>query len=151
MGNEYIAHGSAIAARMLAGEMMIMSATDSTFFSLNEIATVIWQAADGKTPLSEIVVQTVCRDFEIELEEALRDAREFADQLSRHAILVVADQPISDAPAGVAAAELGTKSLAKKPYVKPGFRCERVFETMALSCGKINSTQPQCGLNKKNS
>jgi hypothetical protein len=33
---------------------------------------------------------------------------------------------------------------AKKPYVKPGFRSERVFETMALSCGKTISTEGQC-------
>jgi hypothetical protein len=39
----------------------------------------------------------------------------------------------------------------KKPYVKPGFVHERAFETMALSCGKINSTQAQCKSNRKNS
>jgi hypothetical protein len=32
---------------------------------------------------------------------------------------------------------------AKKPYVKPAFRSERVFETMALACGKAG-TQGQC-------
>ena len=32
----------------------------------------------------------------------------------------------------------------KKPYVKPAFRHEKVFETMALSCGKISTTQRQC-------
>jgi len=31
----------------------------------------------------------------------------------------------------------------------PAFRYERVFETMALSCGKIDSTQAQCKFNKK--
>jgi hypothetical protein len=40
---------------------------------------------------------------------------------------------------------------AKEPYVKPAFRHEKVFETMALACGKINATQPQCKTNKKNS
>ncbi len=39
----------------------------------------------------------------------------------------------------------------KKPYQKPSFRHERIFETMALSCGKINSTQGQCHNNTKNS
>jgi hypothetical protein len=32
----------------------------------------------------------------------------------------------------------------KKPYVKPAFRHEKVFETMALSCGKVGHTQHQC-------
>jgi len=33
---------------------------------------------------------------------------------------------------------------AKRPYVKPAFRSERVFETMALGCGKSPSTEGQC-------
>ena len=40
---------------------------------------------------------------------------------------------------------------AKKPYQKPSFRHERVFETMALVCGKVSTTQSQCSLNTKNS
>ena len=29
---------------------MVMSAVDSTFFTLNPVATVVWQAADGRHP-----------------------------------------------------------------------------------------------------
>lgn len=39
----------------------------------------------------------------------------------------------------------------KKPYQKPSFRYEKVFETMALACGKVNPTQFQCRFNRKNS
>lgn len=39
----------------------------------------------------------------------------------------------------------------KKPYAKPEVRFERVFETMALSCGKTSSTQAQCHFNTKTS
>jgi hypothetical protein len=38
----------------------------------------------------------------------------------------------------------------KRPYVKPAFVREQVFETMALACGKIN-TGPACAAVKKNS
>ena len=38
----------------------------------------------------------------------------------------------------------------RKPYHKPAFRSERVFETQALTCGKT-ATQTQCNLNTKNS
>ena len=44
-----------------------------------------------------------------------------------------------------------SQGSAKKPYLKPAFRHEKVFETMALACGKINNTQVQCRSNKKNS
>lgn len=37
----------------------------------------------------------------------------------------------------------------KKPYVKPAVRSEKVFETMALSCGKINDSQASCVHNRK--
>ena len=41
------------------------------------------------------------------------------------------------------------KSAVKKPYQKPEVRNERVFETMALQCGKVNSTQGSCRFNRK--
>jgi hypothetical protein len=42
------------------------------------------------------------------------------------------------------------KPLAtRKPYQKPVFRYERVFETMALNCGKINPTQRGCAIVRK--
>jgi hypothetical protein len=33
---------------------------------------------------------------------------------------------------------------AKKRYQQPAFRHERIFETMALSCGKVQPTNLQC-------
>lgn len=39
----------------------------------------------------------------------------------------------------------------KKLYQKPTFRHERVFETLALSCGKIGATLPQCQFTRKTS
>jgi hypothetical protein len=39
----------------------------------------------------------------------------------------------------------------KLPYQKPAFRYERVFETMALACGKISVSQGQCAFLLKSS
>ena len=94
MSEKYIARSSQIAARMLGGEMMVMSAVDSTFFTLNEVATAIWQAADGRTPLTEIVARNVCDEFDVDLETARRDAQQFVDELSQHGILMVSDHPL---------------------------------------------------------
>jgi len=92
MSEKYLTRSSAIASRLLGGEMMVMSAVDSTFFTLNEVATVIWQAADGHTPLSEIV-DRVCSEFEVGPETAANDAERFIEELSRHGILLVSDFP----------------------------------------------------------
>jgi hypothetical protein len=44
-----------------------------------------------------------------------------------------------------------TASDEKKLYQKPAFRCEQVFETQALSCGKIASTVGNCQFSQKTS
>jgi hypothetical protein len=36
----------------------------------------------------------------------------------------------------------------KRPYEKPEVRYERVFETMALSCGKTGPTNAACRTNR---
>jgi hypothetical protein len=99
MSDKYIAKSPAIASRLLGGEMMVMSAVDSTFFTLNPVATVIWQAADGHTPLSQIVADQVCTEFEVDPETARRDVERFVEELSGHGILVVSESPIPDAAA----------------------------------------------------
>ncbi len=43
------------------------------------------------------------------------------------------------------------ENQTKKPYTKPTFRFERVFETQALSCGKTSSVIANCKPNRKNS
>jgi hypothetical protein len=62
---------------------------------------------------------------------------------------------MTDESAGESNKGQGTRApsgkLDRKPYSKPAFRFERVFETMALSCGKVTSTQFQCRFNRKNS
>ena len=94
MAEKYIARSSALAARLLGGEMMIMSAVNSTFFTLNEAATAIWQAADGITPLSQIVADKLCSDYDVDVETATHDAMNFVDELLAHGILIASDQPI---------------------------------------------------------
>jgi hypothetical protein len=39
----------------------------------------------------------------------------------------------------------------KKPYQDPAFRFERVFETMALACGKVQPTNFQCRFHRHSS
>ena len=79
--------------------MMIMSTADSTFFTLNEVATMIWQAADGRTRLSDIVARKICPEFEVDPDRAGRDAEQFVNDLSRHGILLVSEEPIPSSPA----------------------------------------------------
>ena len=50
-----------------------------------------------------------------------------------------------------AGSERDSAAKPKRPYVKPAFQHEKVFETMALACGKLGPTQAQCRFNRRNS
>ena len=91
----YVARSTAIAARALGEETMVMSATNSTLFTLNEIASAIWAAADGVTPLDQIVANTICAQYDIAPELALKDAETLVQDLAAHGILLVSDQPLA--------------------------------------------------------
>jgi hypothetical protein len=78
---------------MLDGQMMILSVIDSTLFSLNETASILWQAADGRTALREIVMNQIVRQFEVDANTAYNDALETVEALARHGILQLNDQP----------------------------------------------------------
>jgi hypothetical protein len=43
----------------------------------------------------------------------------------------------------------GSAPKRKRPYAKPVFQQEKVFETMALACGKVSGTERQCHFNRK--
>jgi hypothetical protein len=43
------------------------------------------------------------------------------------------------------------KGRTRKPYEKPTFAREQLFETMALACGKTNPISGACRAVKKNS
>jgi hypothetical protein len=100
MSKLFVARDSRVAARSLDGEMMIMSGRDSTLFTLNKTATILWQAADGVTPLDDIVEQRICAEFEIDPSVALQDAETLAHELANHEILQVSEEPIPQKSSG---------------------------------------------------
>ena len=91
----YVARSNAIASRVLGDETMVMSATDSTLFTLNDVATVIWESADGVTPLEEIVANKICTQYDITPEIALRDAEGLLEKLAEHGLVLLSDKPIA--------------------------------------------------------
>jgi hypothetical protein len=94
MSEKYIKPSRDIAARMLADEMVVMSVKDSRVFSLNATASAIWSAADGATPLREIVLRKVVAEFEVDPETAYQDALALVEELALAGILMLADHPI---------------------------------------------------------
>jgi hypothetical protein len=90
----YLSQSTDTAARTLGDDTIIMSTLDSTVFLLNAVGTAIWNSADGKTPLSQIVRDHVCSEFDVSDNEAYADATEFVAQLAEHGILRLSDAPL---------------------------------------------------------
>ena len=90
----YVARSKAIAARALGEVTMVMSASDSTLFTLDEVASVIWAAADGVTPLDTIVREKVCSQYDVGPEVALKDAEELVETLASRGIMLVSSEPL---------------------------------------------------------
>lgn len=91
----YFARRDSIAARRIGAETLVMSAEDCSLLTLNEIASLIWEAADGLTPLDQMVATTICVSFDVEPERAMLDAEAVVKNLAMKGVLEISNQPIS--------------------------------------------------------
>jgi hypothetical protein len=94
MTSRYIARHPMTASRELGGEMIVIFARDSRLFTLNEVGASIWKAADGATPIHEIVDRILCADYDVPAATAAADAEAFVEDLVQQGILVASDEPI---------------------------------------------------------
>ena len=92
-GKRYVLRSTKVAARMVGDELMIMSGRDSMLFALNGTAAVLWEAADGVTPLDEIVSGRICARFDVEPSAAMRDAEELVERLAAHGLVRLSEIP----------------------------------------------------------
>jgi hypothetical protein len=93
IANLYPRRAPNMASRVFEGEAVLMNPADSALFNLNETATLIWLAADGRTALSDIVDRDICPHFAIDRETALQDAEEVVRSLAECSVLFLAEEP----------------------------------------------------------
>jgi Coenzyme PQQ synthesis protein D (PqqD) len=94
MSDRYIRHAPKLAARRVAGEMVILNADDSSLYVLNELGTAIWEAANGQTSL-QTIVDTICRDYDVDRAVAEQDVDGFVTDLVHHGVLQTSDVPVT--------------------------------------------------------
>ena len=92
MPERYPAQNPQTAWRVYDGEAVILCPDDSTLNTLNAVGTLIWERADGQTPVSAIVAR-ICDEFEVAPEAAERDANAFIEQLCQRGLLIVSETP----------------------------------------------------------
>ena len=93
MNDPYIARGTRLGTCTLGGEAIIITPSDSHLYNLNQVATCIWEAADGQLRVSDIVEKRICQEYEIDRETALADALAFVQDFSAKGLLMTADRP----------------------------------------------------------
>ena len=97
MSDVFFTRAGQLAARKVAGEVVILRAHDSSLFVLNPVASAVWEAADGRTSLDTLVRDVICRDFDVDPDTARRDASDLLDALVAEGLLRTSDQPIGPA------------------------------------------------------
>ena len=83
--------GDKLAARKVGGEMVILSAEDSSLFLLNEVGTAIWEAADGRRSI-QAIADALSAEYDVDRATALADVTEFVESLTAAGILSVAEE-----------------------------------------------------------
>jgi Coenzyme PQQ synthesis protein D (PqqD) len=91
---QYVTRNSRTAWRVYDGEAVILLADDSTLNTLNPVGTLIWESADGTTPVSALV-DRVCAEFDVEAARAERDVSAFIDKLHQRGLLEISATPHS--------------------------------------------------------
>ena len=95
MSKTYIARSRDSVWRTIGEETIVMLAPESCLFTLNQTATMLWDAADGATPLEEIVQRTLCAECEVDFPSAYADARSVVGRLAEKGVLLVSGEPLT--------------------------------------------------------
>ena len=90
MPDRYLTQNRKTAWRVYEGEAVVLCPDDSMLNTLNAVGTLIWEAADGKTPVSAIVAR-ISEEFDVEPDRAERDVAAFIEKLCQRGLLIVSD------------------------------------------------------------
>ena len=82
-----IIQNESLTSRMIDNELVILT-EDGHLHVLNEIALLIWQNADGKTNLLEII-EKICKEYEVDRETAKQDAMDFIRELQMNKLIAM--------------------------------------------------------------
>jgi len=80
MLDKVLARDENVAWRVIDGEAIILSAEDSSVHSLDEVGTRIWEMADGKKTIKEII-EALLEEYDVEFDQLKQDVIDFVNEL----------------------------------------------------------------------
>jgi len=88
---KYYTKDTDLVTRCVADETIIVPVRNNvgdldSIYTLNEVATTIWQLIDGRKSVSQIV-ETLCNTYEVTPEEAIKDTADFLNSLEKGGLI----------------------------------------------------------------
>lgn len=91
--SKYPRHNPDTAGRILDGEAVVVTPSDSRMHTLNAVGTWIWDHADGARSVAELA-EALQEAFEVDPETARADTAAFVTELEGLGILVLDEGPV---------------------------------------------------------
>lgn len=89
----YVSQNKEIAYRVIEDEAVILTPEDGMLHNLNPVATVIFESADGKRKVGDII-KKIIEEFDIEEKIAQRDCLNFVEDLVHKKMLILSSKPL---------------------------------------------------------
>lgn len=90
--DKYVARSPEAAWRVIDGEALIITPRESVLHSLNPVGTSIWEHADGRLKVAEIV-EAIVDEFDVDPARAQEDVDGFINELSGQGMIALTDEP----------------------------------------------------------
>lgn len=90
--DKYVARSPEVAWRVIEGETLVITPRESALHSLNPMGTTIWELADGRLKVSEIV-DAIVEEFDVDRARAEEDATAFINELLEQGLISLTDEP----------------------------------------------------------
>ena len=87
----YLTKSPKTAFRVIDGEVVIVDVTTSMLYSLNPLATFIWEMCDGNNTVNDIVGK-IEDEYEVEKDVAEKDCMEFVHDFVGKGLLLGNDE-----------------------------------------------------------
>jgi hypothetical protein len=86
--NQKIEIASAVVAREIGGEMMLMDLDSGTYFGLNAIGGRIWRALENGEPIEDLCAQ-LAQEFDVRPDTLHKDVDELLARLQEQKLISV--------------------------------------------------------------
>lgn len=93
MLNKYVHRSDSTVYRIIDGVAIMVSAPEGKLRTLNNVGTLIWQHANGRHTMADII-DLICQEFDVTHTQAMNDAEAFVQELADKNMLVLTDSPV---------------------------------------------------------